>query len=183
MVLGKARVMRNGFIRALAATLFVVATISMTGCGGEDVVIGGPTGPGGPGPTGGGADIDVTQSTPATGNTNISGSGVTVQTSSDTLNGTPVTRVQVDATSDGYRRRVLVYFETAAGTPRAVSYFWGVSDVNENIVYCPAAGCTGVTVNLSTKEIFFANTALDNNDPFAAPTKFATLAVGGIQYP
>ncbi len=136
-------------------------------------------------PPGGGADIDVTQATPASGDTNISGSGVTVQTSADTLDGgaTPATRVQLDATSDGNQRRVLVYFETATGTPRATSYLWGAADVNENVVYCPAAGCSGVSVNMATKEIFFSNTALDDNNPFGPATKFATLSLGAIQYP
>lgn len=163
---------------ALPSVLAVFALLFTLGCGSEDSLV---INPGGGGNSG--ADIDITSSTPASGNTNISGSGVTVTTSADTLNGTPVTRVQVDATTGGLLRRVLVYFETSNGTPRAVSYFWGTADLNENIVYCPVAGCTGVTVNQATREIFFTNTALDNNDPFAAPTKFATIAVGGILYP
>lgn len=169
--------MRARIFRLGAAAIIAVACAGIMGCNDDDVL-----NPGGGGTTGGGADIDVTTSTPSSGDTNISGSGVTVATSSDTLNGTPVTRVQVDATTGGYKRRVLVYFETSGGAVSAVSYFWGVSDVSENIVYCPAAGCTGVTVNQTTKEIFFSNTALDNNDPFGSPTKFATLSLGGIQY-
>jgi hypothetical protein len=106
-----------------------------------------------------------------------------VQTSADTLMGTPVTRVDVDATTGGYLRHVRVYFETANGNPKAVSYEWGASSLLENSVYCPAAGCTGVTVNQTTKEIFFSNTALDDNNPVGPTTKFATLSLGGIQYP
>lgn len=167
--------MRARIFRLGAAAIIAVACAGIMGCDDDDDVLN----TGGGGTTG--ADIDVTASTPASGNTNISGAGVTVATSADTLNGTPVTRVQVDATTSGFKRRVLVYFETAGGAPSAVSCFWGVSDVTENIVYCPAAGCTGVTVNQTTKELSFSSTALDNNDPFGPPTKFATLS-GGIQY-
>jgi hypothetical protein len=172
----------------LCATLVVaVALVTMTACNDDDDdVLNG----GGGGTTGGGADIDVTSSTPASGDTNISGTGVTVTRETFTGNGTggfdngvEYTRIQVDATSDGNARRVLVYFESASGTPKAVSYFWGATDINDNIVYCPAAGCTGVTVNTTNKEIFFSSTALDNNDPLGgSPTKFATLSLGGIQY-
>lgn len=128
----------------------------------------------------GGAGIAVTNATPASGNTNISGAGVTVATTFDTLNGVPVTRVQVDGTSGGIQRRVLVYFTTATGAVQAVSYFWG--NLLENIVYCPAAGCTGASVNMGSKVMTFANTALDNNNPFTSPDKFSTLN-GTIQYP
>lgn len=170
--------MRTRVARSLVSTLLLAGALLVTGCAddGDDAA-----GPGGG--AGGGADLDITLSTPASGNTNISGTGVTVTTTADTLSGTPVTRVQVDATTSGYLRRVLVYFETANGTPRAVSYFWGVADLNDNIVHCPQAGCAGVTVNQTTKEIFFANTALDDSDPFTAPGQFATISVGGIQYP
>lgn len=133
---------------------------------------------------GGGADIDVTNATPASGNTNISGSGITVATSFDTLNGIPVTRVQVDATVGGNQRQVLVYFATTGGAVQAVSYFWGTASLFDNIVYCPVAGCAGVSVNQTTKVITFVNTSLDNNNgPFPPPPdKFATLN-GAIQYP
>lgn len=173
--------MRTLLSRSLSAFVTVAALLAITlllGCSGNGSVTAG-----GPGGGTGGADIDIVSSTPASGNTNISGSGVTLATTADVLNGTPVTRVQLDATSDGDVRQILVYFETATGNPRAVTYSWGVANVNDNIVYCPAAGCTGVTVNMTTREIFFSNTALDNNDPFGAPTKFATISVGGIQYP
>jgi len=143
--------------------------------------IGGGTGGG---TIGGGADIDVTNATPASGNTNISGVGAVVTTTFDTLNTVPVTRVTVAATTaDNIKRQVLVYFATATGVVQAVSYSWGTANVSENIVYCPSAGCTGVTVNQQTKEIFFSNTALDNNSPVAQTDKFATLSLGGIQYP
>jgi len=128
-----------------------------------------------------GVDIDVTLATPASGNTNISGTGATVATSSDTLNNVPVTRVQVDATTNGYKRQVVVYFETATGNVVAVSYSWGLATIFENSVYCPSAGCTGVSVNKVTKVITFVNTALDNNSPAPPPDKFATLN-GSIQY-
>lgn len=132
---------------------------------------------------GGGADIDVANATPTSGNTNISGPGVTVTTTFDTLNGVPVTRVQVDGTSGGMKRQVQVYFATGSGTVQAVNYSWGTTNLNENIVYCPAAGCTGVSINTTTKEIFFTNTALDNHGPVPPTTKFATISLGGIQYP
>ncbi len=64
-----------------------------------------------------------------------------------------------------------------------MTYAWGASNVTDNVVYCPAAGCTGVSVNLSTREIFFLNTPLDNNSPGGATNKYATLSLGGIQYP
>jgi hypothetical protein len=130
----------------------------------------------------GSADIDVTAATPASGNTNISGAGVTVATTFDTLNGTPVTRVQVDGTSGGNQRRVLVYFATTGGAVQAVSYFWGAANVTENIVYCPALGCDAVSVNQVAKTITFVGTALDNHSPVDPTDKFATL-IGGIQYP
>lgn len=110
-------------------------------------------------------------------------------TTFDTLGGVPVTRVQLDATSDStgttnsHLRQVLVYFETANGNVKAVTYSWGVANVNENIVYCPAAGCTGATVNMVTKEISFLNTPLDDNSPVGPTTKFATLSLGMIVYP
>ena len=178
--------MRRSLTRTLAPIVLLAAALAISGCRDSDDAdsFAPVTGPGGPpAVTGGGADLDITNSTPATGNTNISGSGVVVSTSADTLSGTPVTRVQVDATSDGQVRRVLVYFETSGGALRAVSYYWGASNINDNIVWCPSGGCTGVTVNQATREIFFSGTNLDNNDPFAAPTKFATISLGGIQYP
>jgi hypothetical protein len=141
-----------------------------------------PSGSGGGGSSGGIADIDVIDATPVSGNTNISGTGVTVATTFDTLNSTPVTRVTVTGTTGGIQREVKVYFTTSTGAVQAVSYSWGTS-LGENIVYCPAAGCTGVSVNQNTKEIFFSNTMLDNNNPFTAADKFATLSIGGIQYP
>lgn len=141
--------------------------------------------PTGGGATGGTADIDVTNATPASGNTNISGVGAVVTTTFDTLNTIPVTRVTVAATTtDSIQRQVQVYFVTATGAVSAVSYSWGGSlPVHDNIVYCPATGCTGVTVNQVDKTIFFTNTVLDNNSPVAATTKFATLSLGGITYP
>jgi len=168
--------MRIESLRSVAAVAIAVGIVTLTGCSNDDPAGSNNT-------SGGGADIDVTSSTPSSGDTNISGTGVLVQTGSDTLNGVPVTSVQLDATSGGNLRRVRVYFDTATGNPEAVSYFWGAANVNENIVYCPAAGCTGVTVNQGTKEIFFSNTALDDNNPVGPTTKFATLSVGAIQYP
>jgi hypothetical protein len=117
----------------------------------------------------------VLNSTPASGNTNISGSAVTVST---TLDDADTTRVQVNATSDGNLREILVYFTTATGAVEAVSYEWGTASVLENIVYCPLAGCTNVSVNIATREITFSGTALDdhgNPGPTDPPTKFATL--------
>ncbi len=73
---------------------------------------------------------------------------------------------------------VLVYFTTATGAVEAVSYFWGVANVNDNIVYCPVAGCTAVTVDIANKTIEFAGTVLDdhgNPGPGDPATKFATL--------
>jgi hypothetical protein len=136
---------------------------------------------GGGNTTTGGVDIDVTAANPSTGDTNISGSAVTVQSSSDTLNSVAVTRVQVDATTGGYKRQVLVYFD-AGGTAQAVSYNWGVASALENSVYCTAAGCAGVTVNLGTREISFFNTALDDHGP-GSTGKVATLSLGIIAYP
>lgn len=169
--------MRTGQFKILAALVMIIAALSITACGDDGIIVG----PGGPGS--GGADLDIILSTPLTGNTNISGAGVTVTTTSDAIGATPVTRVQMDSSTTGQLRRVVVYFETTGGAPRAVSYFWGAADVNENIVYCPAAGCTGVTVNQGTREVFFSSTALDNNGPGMAPTKFATISTGAIQYP
>jgi hypothetical protein len=134
------------------------------------------------GVTGGGADIDITSSTPASGNTNISGAGVTVSRSSDMLSGVAVTRITVDATTDGLLRRVIVYFKTSDGAVQAVSYLWGSVNVSENVVYCPAMGCSGVTVDQGAKEITFLNTALDDNNPVGPTTVFATLSLGAIQY-
>ncbi len=185
--------MRTGFFRLCAMLIMVIGLAGLTGCEDSNRVFdfpsddagddGGDDDNNGGGAVGGAADIDVTSSTPASGNTNISGSSLTVQTTSDTLNGVPVTRVQLDATSDGHARRVLVYFETATGAPQAVSYFWGAAVVTENTVYCPAAGCTGVSVNMATKEISFSNTALDNNSPVAPTDRYATLSLGIIVYP
>lgn len=135
-----------------------------------------------PGGGGGGADITVINATPASGNTNISGPGLTITTTPDTLNGVSVTRVEVNGTSDGNQRRVRVYF-TAVGVVQAVSYFWGTANINDNIVFCPEAGCTGVSVNTTSKGIFFANTVLDDHGPGIPPTKFATFDISGIQYP
>lgn len=135
-----------------------------------------PINPGGGGGGGGAADIDVVSSTPASGDTNISGSGVSVSSSLE--NGGATTRVQVDATTGGNVRQVLVYFTTATGAVENVSYFWGTASLLENIVYCPAAGCTNASVNTSTREITFAGTALDNHgaiNPTDPPTKFATI--------
>src|SRR6188768_2070648 len=101
-----------------AAAVVVLGLLALAGCSDDDPVSSNNT-------SGGGADIDVTTSTPASGDTNISGAGVLVQTGTDTLNGVAVTRVTVDATSDGNLRRVTVYFETATGNPEAVSYSWG----------------------------------------------------------
>jgi len=166
---------------ALCGTMIVAAGLmGFTGCNSDSVT-------NTPGPGGGAADIDVTSSTPVSGDTNISGSGVTVAT---TLDDADTTRVQVDATTGGYLRQVLVYFTTATGAVEAVTYSWGTANVNENIVYCPVVGCTNVSVNTATREISFAGTALDNNGnpgPGDPPTKFATLGAAVpaslVQYP
>jgi len=144
-----------------------------------------PAGSGGGGATGVSADIDVTNATPASGNTNINSgiAGAIVTTASDTLNSVPVTRVEVTATTDGNLRKVLVYFATATGAVQAVSYSWGTASLQENIVSCPNGGCTGVSVDQTAKTVWFSNTALDNHSPSAPADKFATLPLGGISYP
>jgi len=148
--------------------ILMIALVASVGCDSSN-------NPTTPAPGGGSADIDVLASTPASGNTNISGSAVTVST---TLEDADTTRVQVNATTDGNLREILVYFKTATGVVEAVSYEWGTSSVFENIVYCPVASCANVSVNIATREITFSGTALDdhgNPAPTDPPAKFATL--------
>jgi len=160
---------RKTRLGALAVLVTAMGLAGSIGCTSSDVT-GGPGGPGG-----GAADIDVHTSTPASGDTNISGTGVTVASTLE--NGGATTRVQVDATTGGNLRQVLVYFDTASGSVSAVSYFWGASLI-DNVVYCPAAGCANVTVDTVAQTISFAGTVLDNHDsPMLGDpaTKFATL--------
>ena len=171
---------RGKRLSPLCAMLIVTAgLLGLAGCDDSNVL-----NPSGGGTGGGAADIDVTSATPASGNTNISGSSITVTSSFENSGAT--TRVQVDATSDGYLRQVLVYFTTSSGAVENVSYFWGISSLLEHIVYCPAAGCSGTSVNLTTREITFSSAPLDNHGnpgPTDPATEFATLSLGMIQYP
>ena len=134
---------RKALPLACLVLLAVAALVTMTACSNDDTDVM----PNGGGTTGGGADIDVTSSTPASGNTNISGAGATVTKETFTGtgaggfdNGVEYTRIKVTATTDGNLRQVLTYFESATGTPKAVSYSWGATDVNENIVYVGGVG-------------------------------------------
>jgi hypothetical protein len=163
---------RASLLRSLM--IVCLSALAVTGCSDDDPLV--PPGTGG-------ADIDVVNSTPATGDTNISGNGVSVDTIAETLMGTPVLRVQVDATTGGQLRRVQVIFESANGTLRAVNYMWGATNLLDNVVHCPQAGCVGVTVNMSNQEIFFDDTILDDSGVGIPATKFATLELGAIQYP
>lgn len=139
-----------------------------------------------PSNTGGGggsgsATINFTASTPASGNGAMAVSGVS--TSSDTLNGTPVTRVQVDGTVGGLPARVLVYFVTANGNVTNISYFWG-STLNDNIVFSAQSIPVGeAVVDLGTQTINI-DTDLTDADGFVVvtPTKLSHISAT-INYP
>ena len=126
---------------------------------------------------GGHADIVVTNATPPSGNANFSTDVVTSASSMGTDMG-----VSAESWFDGTLRKVVVRFETTGGAVQSVNYHWGRSSFFENLVSCTAMGCSGVSVNQTTKNITFANTVLVNHNPSTSTSMFATLN-GAIQYP
>lgn len=132
------------------------------------------------GPVHGGVDLEITGSTPATGDGQLSGDTVAVGTLNhpSELGHPALTEVRA-ATPGGYLQRyVEIWFETANGTPWSVTYQWGAG---ANVVRCFNA-CAGVAVDRQARTISLTNTALDDGTPTAGATKFATLN-GTVRYP
>lgn len=110
----------------------------------------------------GSATVVASSAMPATGSGALQASCVTVENAGGTRS--ELTRVSARGTVNGLDLLLQVYFLTATGEIDTVSYGWapfpGTPDFYENLAFCNAPACTGVTMSLATKQIRFTNTAL-----------------------